>query len=140
MHKKGIIYRDLKPENVLLGSDGYLKITDFGLSKEGIESGRKTYTFCGTPEYLAPEIIRGLGHDKTVDYWTLGALLYDMLSGSPPFYSSDREKMFRNILEKPLEIRPYFSAESTSILKGLLTVNPNKRLSNPEEIRAHPFF
>ncbi len=71
LHKNSIIYRDLKPENVLLDADGHLKITDLGLSKEGVAMGKKAYTFCGTPEYLAPEIIRGSGHDKAVDWWSL---------------------------------------------------------------------
>jgi len=88
LHKHGVLYRDLKPENVLIGSDGYLKITDFGLSKTGLDNNfnKKTYSFCGTPEYLAPEIIEGKGHGKSVDWWSLGAILYEMLCGMPPHY------------------------------------------------------
>jgi len=140
LHSVGIIYRDLKPENILIGADGHIKIADFGLSKQGIEEGAKTYTFCGTPEYLAPEILQAKGHDKAVDYWSLGALIYEMLTGAPPFYSRDKQQMFRNILEKPLEIKPYFSAEAGSLLSSLLVVDPNKRLANVTELKAHPFF
>lgn len=88
------INRDLKPENIILDSSGNIKITDFGLSKQGIntEDG-KTFSFCGTPEYLAPEIITGQGHDKSVDWWSLGALIYEMLSGRPPHYSKNRKEM-----------------------------------------------
>jgi serine/threonine protein kinase len=98
LHANGIIYRDLKPENIILDSTGNLKITDFGLSKQGLgndtqEANAKTYSFCGTPEYLAPEIITGQGHDKAVDWWSLGALIYEMLSGRPPHYSKNRKQM-----------------------------------------------
>jgi len=140
LHSKNIIYRDLKPENVLMDAEGHIKIADFGLSKQGVSYGTKAYTFCGTPEYLAPEILKGQGHDKAVDWWSLGALLYEMLSGAPPFYSKDRNQMFRNILEKPVEMRPFFSGEAKSLLSGLLTIEPAKRLSNPLDIKAHAFF
>jgi serine/threonine protein kinase len=109
LHTLGIVYRDLKPENILIDRKGHLALTDFGLSKAGMEDGEKSYTFCGTPEYVAPEILyckahydRPLekGHDRTVDYYSLGALIYEMLSGAPPFYSKDKRLMLKNRLEK----------------------------------------
>ena len=121
MHSAGVIYRDLKPENVLMDSDGHLKVTDFGLSKQGVtQTGEKTFSFCGTPEYLAPEIIRGIGHDKNVDWWSLGALLYEMLCGKPPHYQRDRKQMLLDIVEKRVEMKPYFSSEAKSLLTNLL--------------------
>mmetsp|Transcript_73483 Transcript_73483/g.110857 ORF Transcript_73483/g.110857 Transcript_73483/m.110857 type:complete len:97 (-) Transcript_73483:381-671(-) len=87
MHSKNIVYRDLKPENILIASDGYLKLTDFGFAKY-LEGGR-TYTLCGTPEYLAPEILLNKGHGKPVDWWTLGILIYEMLAGIDPFNDED---------------------------------------------------
>lgn len=123
-----------------------MKITDFGLSKQGLENsaGKKTYSFCGTPEYLAPEIIQGIGHDKGVDWWSLGALIYEMLCGKPPHYSKDRKKMLRDIVETPIPMKTYFSAESRSLLEKLLERNPTKRLgsgpTDANEIRSHTFF
>ena len=98
LHKQGIIYRDLKPENVLLDRDGHIRIADFGLSKQGIHAGLQTFTFCGTPEYICPEILKGVGHDKSVDWWSLGAIIYEMLTGAPPHYSKVRKRMYYNII------------------------------------------
>ena len=94
LHSKNVIYRDLKPENLLIAPDGYLKLTDFGFAK--IVDGR-TYTLCGTPEYLAPEILTNKGHGKGVDWWTLGSIIYEMLVGIPPFYQQNRMELFNKI-------------------------------------------
>jgi len=142
LHDNDIIYRDLKPENILLDNAGHVKITDFGLSKKG--SRRKAFTFCGTPEYLAPEVIKGEGHDKAVDWWSLGTLLYEMLAGSPPFWHKNRKEMFRQIVEKPPTMRKEFSPDARDLLVRLLDPKPARRLgSGPDgaaAIRGHAFF
>jgi len=142
LHSIGVIYRDLKPENVLVDVEGHIKLTDFGLSKKFFAGDRneKTFSFCGTPEYLAPEILKGVGHDKGVDYWSLGALIYEMLAGAPPFYSRSRDEMFRNMLSKPVQMKSHFSNKAIGLLRNLLVVDPKKRFSSSNEIKNHPFF
>uniref|UniRef100_A0ACB8FE14 Serine/threonine-protein kinase Sgk3 n=1 Tax=Sphaerodactylus townsendi TaxID=933632 RepID=A0ACB8FE14_9SAUR len=143
LHSINIVYRDLKPENILLDSVGHIVLTDFGLCKEGMANSDTTATFCGTPEYLAPEVIRKQPYDNTVDWWCLGAVLYEMLYGLPPFYCRDVSEMYENILHKPLHLRPGISLTAWSILEELLEKNRQKRLGAKEdflEIQRHPFF
>jgi serine/threonine protein kinase len=144
LHTSGVVFRDLKPENILLDDVGHIKLADFGLSKEGIlDQAHGTRSFCGTPEYLAPEILLRQGHGKAVDWWSLGALLYEMLTGLPPWYSRDRNKMFQSIRSAPLQFPSLVSAEARSLIGGLLTRDPRQRLGGSEdveEIKNHPIF
>ena len=94
LHKNNIVYRDLKPENVLLDNEGHIRLTDFGLSKDCVGANQLTHTFCGTPEYLAPEVIHGAGYGHAVDWWSLGTLLYEMLTGLPPFFNNNLHVMY----------------------------------------------
>lgn len=144
LHSLNIIYRDLKPENILLDSEGHLKLTDFGLSKEGIQDNFSAKSMCGTPEYLAPEILDKKGHGRAVDWYSIGALMYEMLTGLPPFYTRDREKLFERIRKGELSYPPYVAPLAKQILVALLLRDPSKRLgggpTDGEEVKNHPFW
>jgi len=142
LHQNNIIYRDLKPENLMLDSDGFLKVTDFGFAKK-IPNGR-TYTLCGTPDYLAPEIVAGKGHGKGVDWWTLGVLIYEMLASYPPFYDEDPMKSYSKIVSGVVNYPAHFSKDAIDLISKLLHLKPTKRLGvakgGGEEIKKHPWF
>ncbi|XP_036406521.1 cGMP-dependent protein kinase 1 [Megalops cyprinoides] len=143
LHKKGILYRDLKPENLMLDKRGYVKLVDFGFAKELVR-GDKTYSFCGTPEYMAPEIIQNQGHDFAADFWSLGILVYELLAGSPPFSSSEPQKIYAKILDGVLKFPPYMSEAAKSLISKLCRPRPGQRLGNTKngikEVRHHRWF
>ena len=141
LHNKNIIYRDLKPENILIDKSGYLKLTDFGFAK--IVEGR-TYTLCGTPEYLAPEIILNKGHGKPVDWWTCGILLYEMIAGIDPFSDDDPMMVYQKILKGKIKFPTGFDSNAKSLIKHLLESDLTKRYGNlkngVKDITGHRFF
>ena len=148
LHSKNIIYRDLKPENILFGADGYIKVADFGLAKM-VTKNELANSFCGTAEYLAPEMLLGCGHDFTVDWWALGILLYEMLVGIPPFFHRNKHRMYYLIKESPINFPDpvkhgiSVSPNARDLICKLLEKNRKKRLGavgDITEILTHPFF
>lgn len=144
LHDNDIIYRDLKLENLLLGRDGHIKIADFGLCKDNIRFTDTTRTFCGTPEYLSPEVIEDNQYGRAVDWWSMGVLLYEMMCGNLPFNNRTTDLLFREILLKPVSFPATLSEPAKSFLNGLLIKDPTKRLGggpdDAREIMIHPFF
>lgn len=141
LHSKNIIYRDLKPENILIGADGYLKLTDFGFAKY---CDSRTYTLCGTPEYLAPEILLNKGHGKPVDWWCLGILIYEMLAGIDPFNDEDPMAIYQKILKGKVKFPRNFDKNAKSLVKHLLVADLTKRYGNLKggvnDIKTHRWF
>ena len=142
LQDRNLLYRDLKPENLLIDRDGYIKVADFGFAKE-LKSG-KTYTMCGTPDYLAPELVQQTGHNKAADWWALGVLLYEMVTGLPPFYEEDQVALFRNICNLKYSFPRHLSKDCRDLIKRLLTKNPARRLGNlkggAQDVKEHPWF
>ncbi|GCC26816.1 ribosomal protein S6 kinase alpha-1 isoform X3 [Chiloscyllium punctatum] len=144
LHSFGIIYRDLKPENILLDEEGHIKLTDFGLSKEAVDHEKKAYSFCGTVEYMAPEVVNRRGHTLSADWWSYGVLMFEMLTGSLPFQGKDRKETMTLILKAKLGMPQFLSPEAQSLLRALFKRNPANRLGagvdGVEEIKRQPFF
>ncbi|XP_068770778.1 serine/threonine-protein kinase N3 isoform X4 [Struthio camelus] len=144
LHGKKIIYRDLKLDNLLLDAEGFVKIADFGLCKEGIGFGDHTNTFCGTPEFLAPEVLTDVSYTRAVDWWGLGVLIYEMLVGESPFPGDDEEEVFDSIVNDEVRYPRFLSSEAISIVRKLLRKCPERRLGagerDAEEIKIQAFF
>uniref|UniRef100_A0A8C9XIL0 non-specific serine/threonine protein kinase n=1 Tax=Sander lucioperca TaxID=283035 RepID=A0A8C9XIL0_SANLU len=144
LHSRDVVYRDLKLENLMLDKDGHIKITDFGLCKEGITPDATMKTFCGTPEYLAPEVLEDNDYGRAVDWWGLGVVMYEMMCGRLPFYNQDHERLFELILMEEIRFPRNLSPEAKSLLAGLLKKDPKQRLgggpTDAKEVMSHKFF
>jgi serine/threonine protein kinase len=143
LHQQGIIYRDLKPENVLVDALGHMRLTDFGLAKENM-AGVSTKTFCGTPDFQAPEIIRGDYYDLSVDWWSVGCILYELLYRVSPFYAVSRHMVYSKIIDAqysfPSEARLPVSDDAKDLVRQFLQKEPSERLCEYSKIKDHPFF
>ncbi|KAH7844745.1 hypothetical protein Vadar_031245 [Vaccinium darrowii] len=143
LHTNGIMHRDLKPENILLDADGHAMLTDFGLAKQ-FDENKRSNSMCGTIEYMSPEIVLGKGHDKAADWWSVGILLFEMLTGKPPFIGGNRQKIQQKIVKDKMKLPAFLSSDAHSLLKGLLQKDPSKRLGNgpngSDDVRNHKWF
>lgn len=142
LHKKAIAYRDIKPENMVIHKDGHVMLTDFGLAKH-IEKGQKSYSFCGTPEYICPEIINSDGHNQMVDWWAFGILVFEMLCGFPPFRSDKPEVTYKMIKDAKIDYPKHMDAASKDLVGKLVMPNPNDRIGiegGAEQVKKHKFF
>jgi len=139
---KKVVYRDLKPENVLLDIEGHVQLCDFGLAKDGVVStSGGASSMCGTPEYLAPEMLNRKGHGTAVDWWSLGMVIYELLTGLPPWYTTDRKKLFQRIKLAPLTFPELVPQQAKSLISGMMNRNPSARLGNEiETLKSHEFF
>ncbi|CAM5125132.1 unnamed protein product [Natator depressus] len=144
LHERKIVYRDLKLDNLLLDKEGFVKIADFGLCKEGMGYGDRTSTFCGTPEFLAPEVLTDTSYTRAVDWWGLGVLVYEMLVGESPFPGDDEEEVFDSIVNDEVRYPRFLSTEAIGVMRRLLRRNPDRRLGSSErdaeDVKKQPFF
>jgi serine/threonine protein kinase len=139
LHNHNIIYRDLKPENILIASDCHIKLVDFGLARENVKDD-VVKSFCGSPNYLSPEMVKHQGATKVTDIYGIGAVLYELVSGTTPFYGNDLRTLYNNIANKKLMFPEFFSDTLKDLLKKLLEKNPKKRIRVIEDIKKHDFF
>lgn len=141
LHFMEVLYRDLKPENILLDQHGYIKIADFGFAKH---VKHRTYTLCGTPEYLAPEIIKSKGYTKAVDWWAFGVLVYEMIAGHPPFFADEPIQIYERIVAGHYKFTPFFTAEAKDLVRNLLQADLTRRFGNlkngTNDIKQHKWF